>query len=130
MAIKDIFKKKEAEKKVQEKEKPVLKDKEKKGKKTAHPVEVYRVLKSPHITEKSGDLSQKNQYLFKVFKEANKIEIKRAVEKTYNVDVVSVKIINVSGKKRRLGKIKGESPGYKKAIVKIKSGQKIEALLV
>jgi len=88
----------------------------------------YKVLKSPHVSEKVGDLAEKNQYIFRVFPETNKTEVKRAIEETYGVMVVSVKIINVPEKKRRLGKIQGRRPGYKKAIVKIEKGQKIEAL--
>jgi len=88
----------------------------------------YKILKGPHITEKAGDLTEKNQYVFKIFPRANKIGVKKAIEDTYGVDVVSIKIINVPKKKRRLGKIQGTRPGYKKAIVKIKKGQKIEVL--
>jgi len=88
----------------------------------------YRVLKSPQVTEKSADLTEKNQYTFKVWPEVNKIEIKKAIEGLYNVDVLSVKIIKVPPKKRRLGKILGWRKGYKKAIIKLGEGQKIEVL--
>ncbi len=88
----------------------------------------YRALRSPHVTEKATDLTEKNQYAFRVFTEANKTELKKAVGAAYGVDVVSVRIINVHKKKKRLGKIQGTRPGYKKAIVKIKKGQKIELL--
>lgn len=91
-------------------------------------IESHRILKGPHVTEKAGDLAEKNKYVFKVFKDTNKIEIKKAIESIYGVNVVSVRIINVFKKKRRLGKIKGFRSGYKKAIVKIKKGQKIEVL--
>ena len=145
MAIKNFFKKKEEkiekelikkkvdltekEEKTQKQPKKVKKEqagsfkKEKKNNK----IEAYRILKSAHITEKAGDLEKKNQYIFKVFPRANKTEIKKAVEIIYGVDVESIKIINTFEKKRRLGKIKGIMPGYKKTIVKIKKGQKIEA---
>ena len=86
------------------------------------------VLISPHITEKATDLVQKNQYVFKVFPKANKTEIKKAIEDLYKVEVLDVKIINVPKKRRRLGRISGWKKGYKKAIVKIKEGQKIEVL--
>lgn len=88
----------------------------------------FLVLKAPHITEKATDLIQKNQYTFKVSLNSNKTEIKKAVERLYNVDVLSVKIIKVPRKKRRLGRISGWRKAYKKAIVKIKKGQKIEEL--
>jgi len=91
-------------------------------------VEISKILKSPLITEKATQLTQKNQYAFKVYPETNKTEIKKAIEKLYGVDVISVKIINVPRKRRRLGRISGWRKGYKKAIVKIKTGQKIEIL--
>jgi len=147
MALKDIFKKKakkavkpvEKPKQVKEKETPKEPVLEKKLPKQAEvrPPQVkrevrnsraYRVLKSPHITEKATDLTKKNQYVFKVFPRANKSEIRKAIGGLYGVDVISVKIINIPPKKRRLGKISGWKPGYKKAIIVIKEGQKIEVL--
>ena len=88
----------------------------------------YDIVKEPHISEKATMLSEKNQYTFKVYSNANKIEIKKAVEGVYGVDVLSVKIIKIPKKKRRLGKIQGFKSGHTKAIVKIKEGQKIEIL--
>jgi len=88
----------------------------------------YRVLKTPQITEKATNLAEKNQYVFKVYPKTNKIEIKTAIEDLYNVDVLSVRIIKVRPKRRRLGRISGWRAGYKKAIVKIKAGQKIEVM--
>lgn len=90
--------------------------------------EYWRALKSPHITEKGTDLNKKDQYVFKVFSGANKTEIKKSIEGLYNVDVLKVRIINIHAKKRRLGKSEGTRKGYKKAIVRIKKGQKIELL--
>jgi large subunit ribosomal protein L23 len=116
-----VEEKKTEEKKEIEKESPKLKSEVRFG-------QSYKILKGPHITEKAGDLAEKNQYVFKIFPRANKIGVKKAIEDTYGVDVVSIKIINVPKKKRRLGKIQGTRPGYKKAIVKIKKGQKIEVL--
>ena len=91
-------------------------------------IETYKILKTPHVTEKAGDLIAKNQYIFKVLSRTDKNEIKKAIEWFYKVSVVSVKIINVLPKKRKLGKISGWTKGYKKAIIKIKKGQKIEVL--
>lgn len=88
----------------------------------------WKFLKIPHITEKATDLLQKNQYVFTVYKTANKHEIKRAIEDIYGVDVVSVKIINIPAKKRRVGKNRGWRAGYKKAIARLKEGQKIEVM--
>ncbi len=90
--------------------------------------QIYRILKSPHISEKSTDLIEKSQYVFKVFPNTNKTEIKKAVESYYGVDVLSVNLIKIPAKRRRLGKISGFRTGHKKAIIKIKKGQKIEIL--
>jgi len=90
--------------------------------------EAYRILKTPQVTEKATDLVKKNQYVFKVYSRANKNEVKKAIESVYGVDVISVRIINVPAKRRRLGRQRGWRKGYKKAIVKIKAGQKNEVL--
>ncbi len=102
--------------------KPILKE----GKKSGG--SAYQLLKTPHVTEKATSLASKNQYVFKVWPRANKVEIRKAVEDVFGVDVVSVKIINVIEKRRRLGRIEGFKSGYKKAIVRLKEGQKIESL--
>lgn len=91
-------------------------------------LEAYKALRFPHITEKATDLAGVNQYVFRVWQRSNKIEIKKAIEGLYKVDVVSTKIISVPSKKRRLGRIQGFRKKYKKAIVRIKKGQKIEIL--
>jgi large subunit ribosomal protein L23 len=91
-------------------------------------LKLYKHLKSAHVTEKAGDLAKKNQYIFKIQSEANKTEIKKAVEDIFKVNITAVKIINIPSKKRRLGKILGWKKGYKKAIITIKEGQKIELL--
>lgn len=90
--------------------------------------EAWRALKTPQVTEKATGLVGQNQYVFKVWPRANKVETKKAIEDLYGVDVISVKIIKVPRKRRRLGRISGWRKGYKKAIVKIKEGQKIEVL--
>jgi len=130
MALFNIFKKKKkrekAKEELKEKKEAVLSTpiwEEKKEKLIA-----TLVLKLPHITEKSSDLADKNQYVFKVYPKINKIEIRKAIEELYGVKVVSIKTINVPAKQKRLGKNIGEQKGYKKAIVKIKEGQKIEVL--
>ena len=150
MAILNIFKKKKSagkEKKLERKEikEPVKKPKEeikieasplkiKKdvvvSKKEKKPLigEGWRMLQYPHITEKATSLTSKNQYTFNVWQEAKKVEIKKAIESIYGVDVVKVNIINIHPKKRKLGRTIGRVKGYKKAIVKIKEGQKIEVL--
>ncbi len=87
------------------------------------------VIKNPHISEKTTHLMQEsNEYVFVVDKNANKIEIAEAVKEIYKVDVEKVRIISIPSKKRRLGLTVGKKKGYKKAIVKVKDGQKIDIL--
>jgi large subunit ribosomal protein L23 len=88
----------------------------------------YRILKSLHVTEKATDLSKNNKYVFEVFSRSNKTEIKKAVGETFDVDVIKVNIIKTPAKKRRQGRTLGWKKGYKKAIVSIKKGQKIDIL--
>jgi len=88
----------------------------------------YEVVKNPHISEKASYLAEKNQYVFQVLPGYNKKEIKNSVEGIYGVNVLSVNLIKVPAKKRRLGKTEGFRKAYKKAIVNIKEGQKIEIL--
>lgn len=87
-----------------------------------------RFLKSPHVAEKSTDLLAKNQYVFRVWPRANKVEIKKAVESIFKVDVIGIQIVNLPSKQRRVGRTQGFVKGHKKAIVRIKDGQKIEIL--
>lgn len=134
----NIFKKKEpvSEEKIAKPEEKIEKKVEKKIEKTVvggskerkGTVFTYRILKSPRITEKATDLGDLNQYTFDVSKDANKSEIKKAVQGLYNVDVVSVRIINTPRKQRMFkGKV-GWAGGGKKAMVKIRKDQKIEVL--
>ena len=88
----------------------------------------YRVLEMPHITEKSTKLNEEDKYVFKVFQKANKNEIKKAIEGLYGVEVIKVRTINIPKKSKRLGARFGWKKGYKKAIVTIKKGQKIEIM--
>lgn len=88
----------------------------------------YDAIKQPHISEKASYLSEKDQYTFEVLPRYNKQEIKKAIEGIYKVDVLSVNIIKIPAKKRRLGKTEGFRKAYKKAVVTIKNGQKIEIL--
>lgn len=90
--------------------------------------EIYRVLKEPHISEKSTQLFDDGKYTFKVFPWANKIEIKKAVSDLYGVRVDNVRIINIKAKSRTLKGHEGKKRGYKKAIVTLEKGEKIEIL--
>jgi large subunit ribosomal protein L23 len=86
------------------------------------------VLLSPHVTEKASLVGEKNSYIFKVSDKAGKQEIKKAVEKVYGVKVMGVGIINVKAKKRIVGGRIGSKKGYKKAMVRVQDGQKIEIM--
>lgn len=124
-------KKRKRKKKIKPEEKPVKElpaPKPKPKKRIPKKSRAYRILKAPHITEKSTDLTRKNQYTFLVLEKANKVEVRKAIEDIYNVEVTDVKMINVPAKRRRLGRTLGWKKGYKKAIVKVKEGQKIDVL--
>ena len=84
------------------------------------------VLIRPLITEKSNDGMQDNKYTFVVPLNATKISIRQAVESIFKVKVVDVNTIRVMGKIKRMGKHAGKRPDYKKAIVKVAPGQRIE----
>jgi len=86
----------------------------------------HTVVKEPHISEKASYLAEKNQYTFKVYSNVNKPEIAKSIEGMYGVDVMAVHVIKIPKKKRRLGRVEGWRKGYRKAIVTIKEGQKIE----
>ncbi len=142
MALLDIFKKGKGKEKRIEKKKKAEKPKAEKAEKLPKAVEPekikparkrkdissYKILKSPHITEKAADLLKQNQYVFRVWPMSNKTEIKKTIEGLYGVNVIDVRIINIHPKSRRLGRTPGVRKGYKKAIVKIREGQKIEVL--
>lgn len=85
------------------------------------------VIIAPHISEHSMEmLEENNTYTFKVHKKANKIEIRNAVEEIFNVKVLKVNTVNMLGKKRRLGYNQGKRSDWKKAMVKLADGDRIE----
>jgi large subunit ribosomal protein L23 len=84
------------------------------------------ILKKPVITEKSMDLVGQNKYTFLVDLVANKIEIKRAVEELFRVKVEKVRTIRYKGRLKRVRGRLGRTPDYKKAIVTLKEGNKID----
>ena len=87
----------------------------------------YDIIKGPIITEKSSEIAQNNnQITLSVDTKANKIKIKDAVEKLFNVKVESVNTINVRPKKKRVGRYPGKTNKVKKAIVTLKEGSSIE----
>ncbi|MDR1616367.1 MAG: 50S ribosomal protein L23 [Syntrophomonadaceae bacterium] len=83
------------------------------------------VIIRPLVTEKSMNLLEENKYTFIVGKRSNKTEIKNAIEKIFKVTVEKVSTMNVKGKPKKMGRFVGKKPDYKKAIVKVRSGEKI-----
>ncbi len=77
------------------------------------------IIIKPIITEQSMDGLPTGKYTFQVAKDANKIEIKQAVEALFNVEVVKVNTLNCRGKDKRVGRFVGKTPAYKKAVVTI-----------
>ena len=85
-----------------------------------------QVLIKPVVSEKSYEQIARNQYTFKVHKDAHKTQIRQAVEELFDVKVVGVNVIKMQPKPKRRGMIKGTRPGWKKAIVELKPGDTIE----
>jgi len=89
----------------------------------------YRIIIRPLITEKITNLREKfNRYGFEVSRDANKHQIKQAVETLFKVKVKEVTTMNVMGKAKRLGRNQGKRPDWKKAIVTLAKDQKIEMI--
>ncbi len=89
--------------------------------------EPQEIIRAPLITEKGSLLGEKtNQVLFKVRPDANKVEVKKAVETLFKVKVLKVRMIRYLGKVRRVGKNVGRLPLWKKAYVTLKEGDKID----
>ena len=87
----------------------------------------YQILKKPLITEKSTQmLAEGNWVAFQVHPQANKIQIKKAVEKVFSVSVTKVNTLVVPGKYRRFGRAVGHTKPWKKAMLRLKEGDKIE----
>jgi large subunit ribosomal protein L23 len=84
----------------------------------------YDVILKPVITEKSMDDAQERKYTFKVAKDANKTEIKIALEEIFDIEIAKVNVMNVKGKVKRQGRYVGKTADSKKAIVTLKEGSK------
>ncbi|MGQ9825833.1 MAG: 50S ribosomal protein L23 [Desulfotomaculales bacterium] len=84
------------------------------------------IVKKPLITEKSYSLAGQNKYTFIVDPDANKTEIKKAIEDLFRVKVLKVNTMNVQGKPKRVRNVAGYKADYKKAIVTLRPGDKIE----
>lgn len=90
----------------------------------------YDIIKRPIITEKSAILAEKAVYTFEVAKDANKVEIKKAIEEIFEVKVVAIRTVNVHKKPKRMSRYEGFKSAYKKAIVRLEPGQTIKAFEV
>jgi large subunit ribosomal protein L23 len=92
-------------------------------------MEVNRIIRKLLVTEKSTTAREEsNKYVFEVDRKANKVEISAAVEKLFKVKVVDVRVMHVLGKKKRMGRIAGKKSDWKKAIVTLTAGNRIEIL--
>ncbi|MEM7166284.1 MAG: 50S ribosomal protein L23 [Planctomycetota bacterium] len=89
--------------------------------------DLHTIIKSAVITEKSTDVTDKrNAYTFKVATDSNRIEIKNAIEEIFDVKVKKVNTLRQSGKRKRIGRSLGMTRGYKKAVVTLQPGHKID----
>ena len=87
---------------------------------------LYEVLRRPLITEKNTTLQAQGKYAFEVARDANKPQVKQAVEKAFKVKVTAVNVITVPSKTRRVGRQQVLTRPWKKAVVSLKPGDKIE----
>ena len=86
----------------------------------------YEIIVRPLITEKSMKLVEEGKYTFEVKQGSNKVEVKKAVEELFKVEVTAVNMMNTLRKKRRVGKYEGLRPAVQKAIVTLADGQKLD----
>jgi len=87
---------------------------------------IYEILRRPLITEKGSMLQAEGKYLFEVMPSANKFQIKRSVEHAFKVTVTAVNVVTMRGKTKRAGRKMITTSPWKKAIVSLKAGDKIE----
>ncbi|MDA1334425.1 MAG: 50S ribosomal protein L23 [bacterium] len=139
MALFDFLKKKEYQEKIaqraESKKAPIEKATEAPKAKEAEErvpasleaqVSTEGVLITPHITERARALAEIGQYVFRINRDANKAQVKKSVQGMYGVNVEGVKVITVHEKKRRRGLTEGVKKGYKKAVVSLREGEKID----
>ena len=131
MAIIDKIKKAVKKEEIEAKVPAVVSDENKVEKENATPKHAdalihHNILVEPYITEKTSMMGQQNKYVFKVPKNTNKIDVKRAVENIFGVSVTNVAMANTASRKVRLGRHEGRKPGFKKAMITLKEGDKID----
>jgi large subunit ribosomal protein L23 len=90
---------------------------------------IFQVLLSPHVSEKASIIADSNnQFVFKVARDADKLEVKKAVEQLFDVKVKSVQTINVKGKTKFFGRVRGKRSDWKKAYVSLQPGYDIDLM--
>lgn len=88
---------------------------------------LYQILLAPHVSEKTATAAEmEGRHTFRVDRSATKLEVRKAVEKLFDVSVRSVQIVNVPGKTKRFGSKEGKRSDWKKAIVRLAEGQDID----
>lgn len=92
-----------------------------------NPERIYKILLSPRVTEKATRLKSYGQYVFKVCKNTNKLEIAKAIKELFKVEVESVRVCNVKGKTRTFGRVRGKRQDWKKAYITLKEGYEIKS---
>jgi large subunit ribosomal protein L23 len=89
--------------------------------------EYFDVLRKPILTEKATDLRDRHNHIaFEINPRANKRMVAEAIEKVFNVKVTGVRIMNTAGKPKKIGKFSGNRPGFKKALISLKEGDKVD----
>ncbi len=88
-------------------------------------VAVSKLVKHAYVSEKASRLAGLNQYTFEVAKNANKPEVKKYIERTYNVHVTKMNMVNMPSKTRTVGRHVGTSPGIRKVIISLKDGESL-----
>ena len=92
-------------------------------------MDLYSVIRKPMLTEKCHDLKEKyNQVAFQIDRRANKVQVKEAVEKIFKVKVKRVNVMNMAGKKKRLGRNMGKRSDWRKAVVTLMPGETIDII--
>jgi len=89
-------------------------------------VQIFEVIRRPLVTEKNTALQSQNKYAFEVRTDSNKEQVKEAIEKAFKVNVIAVNIITVRGREKRVGRKKVMVSPWKKAVVTLKTGDKIQ----
>jgi len=92
---------------------------------------LYKILLAPHVSEKTANAAEmQGRHTFKVADDANKQEVRKAVERLFSVDVKSVQIVNVKGKTKRFGASIGKRSDWRKAIVRLAEGQDLDFMSI